>query len=205
MPDSALLIPVKSFHLAKQRLSEYYRAEQRFYLALALAQRVVLSTKELDTFVVCDDSLVDRWAKSLGASVIFSNIAGLSAQVFVAVKQLHAMHYEQAIIVHSDLPKIGNLSGYANFDTMVIVPDLRKTGTNLLKISTDIPFEFHYGENSFLLHQKEALKRKIDYIILEDKNIGFDIDIPEDLDILGVDELESLLEEGLAIAEQNIF
>ncbi len=205
MLDSALVIPVKSFHLAKQRLSKHYTTQQRFYLALALAQRVVLSTKELDTFVVCDDSSVEKWAKSLGVSVIFSDLVGLSSQVFAAVKQLHSMQYGQVIIVHSDLPKIRNLSDYASLDMMAIVPDRRQKGTNLLKISTDIPFEFHYGENSFALHQKEALKHKINYSIFEDENLGFDIDIPEDLDILGTDELNSLLEEGLVIAKQNIF
>ncbi|MCL5047989.1 MAG: hypothetical protein M1374_04290 [Firmicutes bacterium] len=201
MSDCALLIPVKSFQLAKQRLSGYFDSRQRLCLSLALTQRVVLSTKELTTFVVCDDITVKDWATSLDVAAITQDHGGLCGQIFAAIKEVYKMGYKEAIIVHSDLPKIKDLSGYSRENGIVIIPDRRGFGTNLLKVPTDTLFEFHYGENSLSCHIKEAMRHKIDYRVFLDPDLAFDIDLPEDLSFLGLDEVNKLLLEGKTIAQ----
>ncbi len=199
MFEYALLIPVKLFNLAKQRLASSLDMRQRTYLAAALAQRTVLSFDQKDTFVVCDNPHTEKWAGSMGVQSIVADGSGMCPQISCAVDRVSEMGYKNVIIMHSDLPKVTNLFLYLNrLETadMVIVPDRRFSGTNLLKIPASVPFQFHYGANSFFLHRQEAEKQNLNYSVYHDADLSFDIDLPEDLTYLGVEELNILLSEG---------
>ncbi|MCL5048615.1 MAG: hypothetical protein M1374_07560 [Firmicutes bacterium] len=205
MCEYALLIPVKLFNLAKQRLASLLDVRQRTCLSAALAQRVALSYESCDTFVVCDNSYTQGWATGIGVRSILADGSGMCPQISCAVGAVSEMGYRNIIIMHSDLPRIKNIFPYLEFlaeDEMVIVPDRRGSGTNVLKISAALPFQFHYGTDSFVLHKQEAEKRNIHYSVHNDRDLGFDIDLPEDIAELGNEELYILLDEGAKILEK---
>jgi len=70
--DAAVLIPVKRFTAAKERLSSLLDVDQRADLARWLAARVVAAARSLPTFVACDDNDVAAWADGVGADVTLS-------------------------------------------------------------------------------------------------------------------------------------
>jgi 2-phospho-L-lactate guanylyltransferase len=69
LDTAAVLIPVKSFTMAKVRLAGVLDDAQRAALARAMAERVVEAAAPLPVWCVCDDPAVRDWAGSVPASV----------------------------------------------------------------------------------------------------------------------------------------
>ena len=104
------------------------------------------------------------------------------------------------IVIPSDLPLIepgdisqllGNRKGGAE---IIIAPDRRKEGTNALYLSPPDAIDFNFGVDSLKLHIEEAVKKDMQYSIFENTNLGLDIDIPQDLEILKGVQKTTLLE-----------
>ena len=66
----AVLIPIKSFNEAKERLSETLNKSERSLLMKKMAENVINSSATLPIWVVCDDDEVALWAESKNVSVI---------------------------------------------------------------------------------------------------------------------------------------
>ena len=66
--DVALLVPVKAFTHAKQRLASVLQPDERARLARWMAARVLASPDGLPIFVACDDEDVRAWAEQQGAA-----------------------------------------------------------------------------------------------------------------------------------------
>ena len=189
---TAVVIPIKAFEQAKDRLSSVLSAEQRILLARATALGVLESVRGASVFVVCDNPEVSQWATSYGATVVHQSQPGLNAAVQEGISAAH--EYERVMIVHSDLPLPSRLrellgSGVAS-NTVTIVPDRHRDGTNVLIIPSGVGFTCHYGAKSFEAHTAEATKLGLPLQIVEDDELALDIDTPDDLNALPTRWLE---------------
>jgi 2-phospho-L-lactate guanylyltransferase len=182
----AVVIPIKAFEQAKDRLSGVLSADQRILLARTTALGVLESVRGASVFVVCDNSEVSQWATSHGAVVVSQSGAGLNAAVQEGISAAH--EYERVMVVHSDLPLPSRLrellgSGVAS-NTVTLVPDRHRDGTNVLIIPTGVGFTCHYGAKSFEAHKAEATRLGLPLHIVEDDELALDIDTPDDLNAL---------------------
>ena len=189
---TAVVIPIKAFEQAKDRLSSVLSAEQRILLARATALGVLESVRGASVFVVCDNPEVSQWATSHGATVVHQSQPGLNAAVQEGISAAH--QFERVMIVHSDLPLPSRLrellgSGVAS-NTVTIVPDRHRDGTNVLIIPSGVGFTCHYGAKSFEALTAEATKLGLPLQIVEDDELALDIDTPDDLNALPTRWLE---------------
>lgn len=180
---AGVLVPVKAFSLAKQRLAPKLSQPERALLSQLMAEHVIQAAQPLPTFVVCEAYEVIQWAKKLGVPVINNPGVGLNAAVQKGVDHLRELGFERAVIVHADIPGAKDFDRLANPQAdIVIVPDHKMGGTNVLSIPlSDCEFEFAYGKQSFTHHLAEAKKHRTDVEVWQNKELARDVDWPEDL------------------------
>ena len=176
-----VLVPVKAFADAKQRLGEVLPAADRERLARAMAARVVASAAPLDVWVVTDDADVAEWAVEQGATPLRQERAGLNAAVTDAVAVLAAAGVDRVIVAHGDLPFATDLAALAEGDGVTVVPDRHDDGSNVLVVPTGVGFRFAYGPGSFARHLLEAERLELAARIVRDPRLGWDVDRPDDL------------------------
>ena len=178
---AVVLVPVKAFGQAKMRLSTVLTPTDRAALAKRLATHVVSAARPLPVAVVCDDTEVACWAKDLGAQVVSEPGIGLNAAVTAAFTQLASLGYERVIVAHADLPLATPLAWLAEEDGIVLVPDRRRDGTNVISLPAGCGFRFMYGPGSFARHQQEAERTGCPWKVVYDNSLAWDIDLPDDM------------------------
>lgn len=178
--DPALLIPVKRFSAAKGRLAGTLTIEERARLARWLADRVVVAAGEVPVFVACDDDDVASWADGAGAEVLWSPGLGLNGAVDSGRATIAGKGFDHLVIAHSDLPLAHDLGRLAVEDTVTLVPDRRRDGTNIvaLPIHADVPAS--YGGGSFRRHLERAMHAGSRVQVVGDPRLALDIDNPDD-------------------------
>jgi 2-phospho-L-lactate/phosphoenolpyruvate guanylyltransferase len=178
---AAVLIPVKDFHLAKARLAHAITPEQRHRLARWTATKVVAAAAPLPVFVACDSKEVAHWAERHLATVLWLPALGLNPAVAAGIAELDHRGFEHTIIAHSDLPLATTLEWLATPQTITLVPDFRRDGTNVMAIPSGCGLIPHYGSQSFRHHQTEAQRIGLEVRIVDDEALALDIDTPSDL------------------------
>lgn len=181
--ETGVVVPVKSFDLAKGRLAESLSAEERSRLAKRMAAGVVAAAAPLPVWVVCNSHEVAGWAMDADARVIWRAETGLNRSVTAAVAFLARLGLARAIIAHGDLPLARDLRWVGDFDGVTIVPDRRGEGTNVMAVPTTAGFVFAYGTNSAPKHRAEAERLSLPVRMSADDELGWDVDTPEDLDV----------------------
>ena len=176
-----VLVPVKAFADAKQRLGEVLPAADRERLARTMAARVVASAAPLSVWVVTDDDDVAVWAVEQGASPLRQQRSGLNAAVTDAVAVLAAAGIDRVIVAHGDLPFATDLAALADGEGVTVVPDRHDDGSNVLVVPTGVGFRFAYGPGSFARHLLEAERLELAVRVVRDAGLGWDVDRPDDL------------------------
>ncbi len=186
----AIIIPIKAFHQAKERLSDLLTPAERFILAKLCAQKVLNASVGYQIFVVCDDQEVAEWARLQNANIVWQTSVGLNNAVNDGVAAVRARNFDLAMIVHSDLLLATGFSHLLNdcepqtlTTSITIVPDRHEDGTNVMVVPTATDFEFAYGRNSFIEHQKIAKNCNLTVRIIHDRYLSVDIDTVQDLDL----------------------
>ncbi|MFP5488110.1 MAG: NTP transferase domain-containing protein, partial [Acidimicrobiia bacterium] len=154
--DLAALIPVKSFRAAKARLAGALSDAERAELARAMATRVVEAARPLPTFVACDHDEVAAFAEALGATVLWGPGLGLNGAVDHGVSTIAGKGFDHVVIAHGDLPLAADLGSLARSGEVVIVPDRRRDGTNVLARPCALALPAAYGPGSFRSHYAAA-------------------------------------------------
>ncbi|MBI5090173.1 MAG: 2-phospho-L-lactate guanylyltransferase [Actinobacteria bacterium] len=180
--DAAVLIPIKAFHEAKQRLEPRLGAADRERLARWTAERVVAAAGELPTYVVCDDRAVAAFATDHGATVLWEEGQGLNGAVTNAAASLRDLGYAHVVVVHGDLPRPEPLGSLVRPGSITLVPDLRLAGTNVLALPTAVGMTITYGAGSFRRHLAAAGMTGAAVWVVHDRFLALDIDFPSDLD-----------------------
>ena len=176
-----MLIPVKAFGQAKGRLHLAMDARQRAALARAMAERVLAAAGPLPVAVVCDDTDVAAWARSLGALVVWEPGRGLNEAVEAGVEHLVAIGAAQVTVAHADLPRAADLAQVGEADGITLVADRFGNGTNVIVVPGGAGFRFSYGPGSFSRHVLEAERLGLPYRILDRPDLAWDIDEPDDV------------------------
>jgi 2-phospho-L-lactate/phosphoenolpyruvate guanylyltransferase len=184
MPASgpeAVLVPIKAFSEAKVRLAAVLNAADRAALARSLAAGVIAAARDAAVSVVCDDPEVAEWAARAGAAVIWTPARGLNAAVADGVSALAAAGVALVTVAHADLPLVTDLTGLGRPDTVVLAPDRRRDGTNVIAIPADSGFSFSYGAGSFGRHRAEAERLGLAIEVMDRADLAWDVDVPDDL------------------------
>jgi 2-phospho-L-lactate guanylyltransferase len=179
--DAAVLIPIKAFTAAKGRLVPVLSPVERERLARWTAARVLSAAGELPVFVACDSDDVAEWAHEHGAEVLREEGQGLNGAVDHAVATLAAAGHAHVTVVHSDLPLPVPLRVFARPDRIVLVPDQRLDGTNVMSFPLSSPVPAAYGAGSFRRHLAAAMASGRSVEVVRDRFMALDIDHPADL------------------------
>jgi 2-phospho-L-lactate guanylyltransferase len=177
----AVVVPVRAFSDAKQRLATVLGESDRAALARRLATKVVRAAGELPVYVVCDDDEVADWARDEGADVLWRPAAGLNDAVTFGTEAVARSGFSEALVAHGDLPHARDLSVVTGFDGVTLVPDRHDDGTNVICLPLGRGFGFAYGPGSFTRHQAEARRAGLALRILRDRSLAWDVDVPADL------------------------
>ncbi|MET0379783.1 MAG: 2-phospho-L-lactate guanylyltransferase [Spongiibacteraceae bacterium] len=186
------VVPIKSFHCAKQRLSPLLDANERAGLSAAMARDVLsalCATPEIHRVVICGDEEVAGLAgefdlefiaeKSLGASDLNTAVNAIAAHFL-------RTNVRELLIVHADLPLLQPVDIRAvvhavKFADVAIAPDSVLDGSNLLAWQLDCGFSPNYGVGSFARHCEQAQARDLLLRICKQPSARWDIDKPADL------------------------
>lgn len=179
--STAVLVPVKSFGAAKQRLAAHRDPMARRALAQAMAATVLEAAQPLPTAVVCDDDEVRAWAEQHGAEAIWTPGLGLNGAVEAGVAHLAMRGVGRVLVAHADLPLAADLAWLAGFDGVTLVPDRHGLGTNVAGVPAGAGFRFAYGRGSFAAHRAEAARLGLTVRLVPDERLGWDVDEPADL------------------------
>ena len=184
-PGAVVVVPVKAFRRAKVRLSGVLDPAGRAALARAMAARVLRAAAPLPVTVVCDDEDVAAWAREQGAAVVWTPGTGLNGAVAGAVDRARDAGVARVVVAHADLPFATGLAelAVAEPDEVVLVPDRRRDGTNVLSVPTDAGFVFAYGAGSFGRHLAETERIGRRARVVASEQLGWDVDDPEDLEV----------------------
>jgi 2-phospho-L-lactate/phosphoenolpyruvate guanylyltransferase len=180
---AAVLVPVKAFAQAKQRLAGVLEPDARRALAVAMAETVLRAAGALRTAVVCDDDEVRTWAADRGAEAIWTPGLGLNGAVEAGIAHLARRGTEHVIVAHADLPLATDLTWLADGGGVTLVPDRRRDGTNVLSIPSGVGFVPAYGAGSFAAHRAEAARLGLTVRLIPDAALGWDVDVPADLEV----------------------
>jgi 2-phospho-L-lactate/phosphoenolpyruvate guanylyltransferase len=181
-----VIVPVKSFRFAKQRLASVLSPEERHALAATLAAGVIKAAAPWPVLVINGDNEVAELATSLGAKTIDDPGQGLNNAIVAGVSHARLAGASRVVIVHADLPLAAALPQRLALDGLtaadvLIVPDRHLSGTNVMSIPTNCDFTLHYGVGSFAQHLGEATARGLRVIQRRDRRLSLDIDTPDDL------------------------
>jgi len=178
---AAVLVPVKAFARAKQRLSDVRDADARRALAMAMAATVLRASGSMRTVVVCDDDEVRAWAEGLGSEAVWTPKLGLNGAVEAGVAHLGRRGIERVVVAHADLPLATDLTWVADAAGVTLVPDRHGDGTNVMCVPSAAGFRFAYGAGSFAAHRAEARRLGLVVRLVPDRRLGWDVDVAADL------------------------
>lgn len=176
-----VLVPVKDFASAKERLSATLTPDDRAELARAMAARVIAAGAPAPVWVVCDDDEVADFAQRHGAEVCWTPGRGLNGAVATALDRACTAGYAHAVIAHADLPFAQSLATLAVPGCAVIVPDRHRDGTNVMAVPTDVGFRPAYGARSSHRHTAEAERLGLELRVVDDLALAWDVDTESDL------------------------
>jgi 2-phospho-L-lactate guanylyltransferase len=176
-----VLVPLKPFASAKLRLAPALSPARRVALVQSMAERVVAAAGALPVSVVCEDDGVASWASQVGASVVRVQPHGLDHAVRHGVAALAGDGHSRVVVAHGDLPLATDLCWVADFPGVTLVPDRRGRGTNVACVPARAGFVFRYGTDSCAAHTAEATRLGLPLRVVADEQLGWDVDVPEDL------------------------
>jgi len=178
---AAVLVPVKAFTSAKERLAPLLDAPARARLARTMAERVVAAAAPLPVAVVCDDPVVAAWAAAVGPVVLPEPGGGLDGAVEAGRARLEEAGATEVLVVHADLPRAAGLARLAGYGGITLVPDRRDDGTNVIGLPARAPFRFSYGAGSFERHRFEADRSGLPWRVVREPELEWDVDLPGDV------------------------
>jgi len=180
MTTLAILIPLKDFDIAKERLRSA-GVENVSDRAKALARAVIAASAPRPVFVVTESPAVVEFSRRWGAEPLLSEARDLNEAAHFAYHALHD-RFDHIVFVHGDLANPEGLGDFTPGPGVTIVTDLRRRGTNVLALPAMLDFHFAYGPDSKEAHVTEAKRLGLEYRIVTESPWALDIDEPEDLE-----------------------
>ena len=186
-------IPIKSFDQSKQRLAKVLRSAQRKKLSknMFLATVEILKKNKVQPIVVSNAQEITEKEENS-----FFSKKNLNEALEDAINT-YAKKNEFIVIMHADLPLISNqdlnyLMNLINQQRTFVAPDRFVSGTNAVGFNWRNQ-KLLFGKNSFNKYCSYFKRIGTDYIKVDLKNISFDLDTEDDLNLLTLDKLNKLI------------
>jgi 2-phospho-L-lactate/phosphoenolpyruvate guanylyltransferase len=186
-PTSGAVIPIRAFALGKARLAASLDSAERAALGRHWAEQVVHAAGVLPIVVVSSDPDVRVWATDLDLDVL-DDPGSLDGAATIGRDHLRARGCSRVVVVHADLPRahdLDHLTRDASQPLVALVPCHRDDGTPVLSVPANADFRFAYGPGSFRRHAAEARRLGLGLRVVRDRDLAFDVDVPDDLVALG--------------------
>jgi 2-phospho-L-lactate guanylyltransferase len=184
-----VLLPVKEFGCAKQRLGPALDGQARAGLARAMlldvfnALRRARAPERIVVFTAADEVL--QMAKPLGfQTIVEKSIDGHSAAINYLIDEFSGTS-SRILAIAGDLPKL--LPSEIDFalnaasEPVTLLPSRDWTGTNGVVFIPPGRIGMEYGEGSFRRHLSKISAAGLRSDVIDLPGIAFDIDTPEDL------------------------
>jgi 2-phospho-L-lactate guanylyltransferase len=184
---SGAVIPIRAFALGKARLAASLDGTERAVLGRRWAEQVVHAAGDLPIVVVSSDPEVRVWATDLDLDVL-DDPGSLDDAATVGRDHLRVHGCSRVVVAHADLPRahdLARLTRDASQPVVALVPCHRDDGTPVLSVPADAEFRFAYGPGSFRRHAAEARRLGLGLRVVRDRDLAFDVDVPDDLVALG--------------------
>jgi 2-phospho-L-lactate guanylyltransferase len=191
------LVPLKDLVEAKSRLSGLLRPSERRALAQAMAEDVLAVLRDHAQVgritLLSDDPGAGMLAQKYGAKWWPERrlgCRGLNPLIERATGQLLAARDEPLLVLHADLPMLGErdldaaLAALREGGGLVIGCDRQSRGTNLLAFDAQSVPGFSFGIDSCARHLDSARRSGIPAQVLHSPGIALDVDEASDLRIL---------------------
>jgi 2-phospho-L-lactate guanylyltransferase len=211
------VVPLRSVAGGKARLGEALDAEEREVLILGMLERTleVLGswTPCTRTHVVTQDLRVARRVTSLTVGAILQVTDGLNEGIALGVTEALREGARAVLVLPADLPMLSvealdrlldgadaALAAGSGRPLLTIAPSDARNGTNALLLFPPDVIEPRFGEHSFEAHVRAAATADATLQVVADPALGFDLDTPEDLEMLPPEVLRDLVDGGQAVA-----
>jgi 2-phospho-L-lactate guanylyltransferase len=190
------IVPVKPLRRGKSRLAGLLTEDQRTRLNRFLLEHTLTILNEISeiehTLVVSRDPSALALTRSIGGrTVLEDGEPQFNTAIHRATIVAQTQGAKAVLILPADLPLIvaGDLREILERGNhppvVVIVPDRRHDGTNGLFVYPAGIIEYGYGPGSFQRHCQRAVNSGASLEIHNSEKIGLDLDLPEDLELVG--------------------
>jgi len=190
-PATWIVVLVKDFDSAKQRLSPAMGARSRRALARNNARLAVGAAAGADhVLVVTGSEEVAELAASWGADVLLeAREEGQNIAARRGIDRAVAGGAVAVLLLSSDLPLITEpavramVSSAARFATPLVLaaPAIGRGGTNALYLRPPDAIGLHFGEESLAQFRADAEERGVRFELFESEALALDLDEPADL------------------------
>jgi 2-phospho-L-lactate guanylyltransferase len=193
-----ICVPVKPFEYGKSRLAELLSEEERIKLNRALLEHILATIQQThwkeNKIVISKGTEALEIARNYGFFTITENPPyGLNRSIRKVLNSPFLKSATSITIIPSDLvlvtkEELNELFTLRNEqDGLIIVPDRRKEGTNVLSVMPPDAISFQYGKYSFQKHINSAKSASVHVTVHESDWLGIDLDTESDLfDILTI-------------------
>jgi 2-phospho-L-lactate/phosphoenolpyruvate guanylyltransferase len=190
---TAVILPVKSFERAKQRLGDTFGGPERAVLAAAMVEDVLdeLARAALGPLVVVtgEPRALASAADAGAVTVIDDREDGQSAAALLGIARARELACERALLVPGDCPlveadELRELAAHAGLLDVAVVPDRHGTGTNALALAVDGEFEPQFGPGSCARHVEQAAMKGLVHEVVRVPSLELDVDTREDASAL---------------------
>lgn len=187
------VVPVKPFHLAKQRLAPVWTPAWREELARAMLLDVLTVLRQAaglaGVAVVTADRGVARLARAEGADVFLeTGVQGLNAAYGHAARRLSGGGQGGMLAMPADIPAMTVaeverlLAQHRRSRGLSLVPSRDRRGTNALLLTPPGAVQPLFGEDSFARHLCAGHAAGMEPAVLTLPGMGLDLDFPEDVE-----------------------
>ena len=189
-PRITAIVPMKKLKDSKTRLAEALTPRQRADVVLGMLRQVLsaIQATGIDAvWVVGGDQRVQAVTENLGALWMDELGRDLNDTLSIAFGKVSAQG-SSALYVAGDLPFLKAsdlhriLGATRRQNNIALAPARRDGGTNGIMVPSGISFTPEMGPRSFPRHLAKAAEFGISVAFCYSPGIGFDLDIPEDLE-----------------------
>jgi 2-phospho-L-lactate guanylyltransferase len=192
------IIPVKPLRRGKSRLSKIISAEKRADLNQFLLEhtiRVLNTIDEIDNILVISrDTAALALARDMGARTVQERgRPGLNTALSRAAEVAKSYETCGILVIPADLPRLSaedirTILAYRNDPPVVVIaPDRKNQGTNVLLVCPPDLIKFSYGKGSFEKHSQAAREAGARLEVCNLPSLELDLDEPEDFMLMETD------------------
>jgi 2-phospho-L-lactate guanylyltransferase len=186
-----ILVPVKDFSNAKQRLSPVLKPAERRALAVAMLEDVLTALAAcshwLNVALVTGDTEAIRLAEQFSFRVVEDRAnLGESEAIAMATRVCEERGEPEVLVLPADIPlvtpaEIEHIFRMAPPAGTVIVPSRELRGSNAVLRRPASLFPLKFGEDSFQPHVRAAQLTGKPCVVLSLDGVALDVDVPADL------------------------